>query len=100
MSYPNLTPAELERLALLSEELGEAQQAIGKILRHGYDECHPERRGSCNRHELEKELGDVRAAIVLMLAAGDIHDGSMEQYAKEKAARVGRYMHHQEKRDA
>jgi hypothetical protein len=39
MEYFNsLTPAELERLSLLLEELGEAQQAIGKILRHGYKE--------------------------------------------------------------
>lgn len=33
--FNQLSPAEAERLALLSEELGEAQQAIGKILRHG-----------------------------------------------------------------
>lgn len=31
--FNGLTPAEAERLALLLEELGEAQQAIGKILR-------------------------------------------------------------------
>lgn len=31
-----LNDAQSERLALLLEELGEAQQAIGKILRHGY----------------------------------------------------------------
>ena len=39
--FNQLTPAEAERLALLLEELGEAQQAIGKILRHGYASTHP-----------------------------------------------------------
>ena len=37
-----LTLSRLERLALLLEELGEAQQVIGKILRHGYDSRHPD----------------------------------------------------------
>lgn len=38
MSQPfnQLTNAQAERLHILLEELGEAQQAIGKILRHGY----------------------------------------------------------------
>ena len=37
MAFNKLSAAEAERLALLLEELGEAQQAIGKILRHGYE---------------------------------------------------------------
>jgi hypothetical protein len=37
VNFNGLAPAETERLALLLEELGEAQQAIGKILRHGYE---------------------------------------------------------------
>lgn len=36
-----LTPAEAERLFYLLEKLGEAQQAIGKILRHGYESYDP-----------------------------------------------------------
>lgn len=40
--FNRLTPAEAERLALLAEECGEAIQAIGKILRHGYESNHPE----------------------------------------------------------
>ena len=52
-----LTPAESERLALLSEEMGEAIQAIGKILRHGYESTGPKTIVR-NRTSLEKELGD------------------------------------------
>jgi len=51
-----LSAAQVERLALLVEELGEASQAAGKILRHGfrqpglpYD----------NARDLSLELGDV-----------------------------------------
>jgi hypothetical protein len=36
MKFSNeLSDAEVERLAILAEEMGEAQQCIGKILRHG-----------------------------------------------------------------
>ncbi len=41
MAFNGLTDAQAERLALLLEELGEAQQAIGKILRHGYESMSP-----------------------------------------------------------
>lgn len=41
-NFNGLSPAETERLALLSEEMGEVQQAIGKILRHGYESIHPD----------------------------------------------------------
>ena len=34
MSFNKLSDAETERLAILAEEMGEAQQAIGKIIRH------------------------------------------------------------------
>jgi hypothetical protein len=47
--FNRLTPAEAERLALLLEELGEAQQIIGKILRHGYESYHPDDPETTNR---------------------------------------------------
>lgn len=68
-----LSPAEIERLAWLLEELGEAQQAIGKIMRHGWnskDPTNPHHKG--NRHDLEVEMADVYAAISLMSNEGDI----------------------------
>jgi NTP pyrophosphatase (non-canonical NTP hydrolase) len=93
---PGLTPAELERLALLSEELGEAQQAIGKILRHGYDSCHPERPRSDNRTELQEELGHVSAAIHLLCESGDVDRDSIAYEEQSKLGRVHRYLHHQD----
>ena len=98
MAIPGLNAAELERLALLLEELGEAQQAIGKILRHGYESRHPSG-GATNRVSLEAELGDVCAAIALMCEAGDLRDDSLQVAAVDKLGRVDRYLHHQESCD-
>jgi NTP pyrophosphatase (non-canonical NTP hydrolase) len=91
---PGLTSEQLERLALLSEELGEAQQAIGKILRHGYESHHPDG-GLCNREYLERELGDVMAAVTLLTMPRDVLLGSIERYRVAKLKRVYVYLHHQ-----
>ena len=64
-SFNKLTPAEAERLALLSEECAEVIMAIGKILRHGFESRHPNG-GPTNRQTLERECGDLRHAVLLM----------------------------------
>ena len=64
-----LDNAQIERLALLVEELGETQQAIGKILRHGYNSCHPKTRVP-NKISLERELGDVAFAVDMLIKSG------------------------------
>lgn len=92
--FNKLTPAEAERLALLSEELGEAQQAIGKILRHGYESRHPEG-GPTNRESLERELGDVRCAESLLTEASDLNPANIQAEAFNKSAKVRQYLHHQ-----
>ena len=100
MPFNQLTDAEAERLALLLEELGEAQQAIGKILRHGYASMRPMNveadNDIYNRDDLEKELGDVAAAISLMCDAGDINPLRIKQYQLQKLENVEKYLHHQE----
>ena len=63
--FNGLTASEAERLFLLLEELGEVQQVIGKILRHGYESHHPNG-GPNNRTLLEMELEDVLAALHLL----------------------------------
>lgn len=93
--FNQLTPAEAERLALLLEEMGEAQQAIGKILRHGYQSTHPDR-DETNRYELECEIGDVKAAILLMEVAGDINAAGARHSRDLKLEKVRQYLHHQE----
>lgn len=93
-----LTLAETERLALLLEEMGEAQQAIGKILRHGYESVNPDLpppAGDTNRANLERELGDVLVAIDMMLDGGDILAWRLEDRKRVKAHRVRQWLHYQ-----
>jgi len=97
MPFNQLTPAEAERLALLSEELGEAQQIIGKILRHGYENCNPyDVNRIKNRNLLEKELGDVHAAIRLMLRSNDISSSEIRYFKEFKLKKIEKYLHHNE----
>lgn len=101
MSEPfsnKLTPAEAERLAFLAEECGECVQAIGKILRHGYESRNPTddpHNSSSNRQTLEKEMGDVRAAMIMLCNAGDISRQLVHYNAEQKLANVRMWMHHQ-----
>jgi hypothetical protein len=97
MSYEHfnkLTPAELERLSILSEELGEAIQVIGKILRHGYNSCHPNG-GPDNKRLLEAECGDIRTAMIRLCNAGDLSKENIHARADFKLQHQP-YLHHQE----
>ena len=90
-----LTAAEIERLALLAEECGEVIQAVGKILRHGYESTHPDG-GATNRELLEEELGDLRHAQDRMTLAKDVNVRAIEEAKQEKAERITAYLHHQQ----
>ena len=91
-----LSDAQLERLAILSEEMGEAQQIIGKIIRHGYESKDPTIKDSETNHSLlEKELGDVRAAIQLMVWARDVPEDAILRRIEQKLIKIGPYLHHQ-----
>ena len=90
-----LTPAEAERLAWLLEEMGEAQQAIGKVLRHGYESRHPDG-GPSNREHLTEEIGHVRAAITLLVGEKDVSGVRVVMAMEAKLHRVWRWLHHQE----
>ena len=92
--FNQLTPAEAERLAILSEECGEVIQAIGKILRHGYDSKHPDG-GPTNRGQLELELGDILCIGRLMCNENDIRKSAIEDRAKTKPAKLIKFTHHQ-----
>jgi NTP pyrophosphatase (non-canonical NTP hydrolase) len=96
-NFNELTAAEAERLALLLEEMGEAQQAIGKILRHGYHSENPDTQDHVdNRMMLEKELGDVSHAIDRMIRASDINREVIANFRRKKAKKVEKYLHHQD----
>jgi len=92
--FNKLSPSEHERLALLSEECGEVVQAIGKILRHGYESCHPDG-GLSNRLLLEKEVGDVFYAIQAMTKDGDLCAENIDIERQKKVLTVKKYLHHQ-----
>jgi len=93
--FNKLSPAEAERLALLAEELGEAIQAIGKILRHGYESRHPKKLdGSNNRDDLTKELGHVCHSIDLMIENTDIRADAVDFFTAQKRHTVKEYLHH------
>lgn len=88
--------SELERLALLAEECGEVQVAIGKILRHGWESVDPTCADSpTNRQFLETELGDVMYAMQLMGDAGDIRPNRVATAKGKAAANKPQWLHYQ-----
>lgn len=96
-NFNQLTPAETERLACLAEEMGEAIQVIGKILRHGYDSFSPkDPLQTTNRTLLERELGDVRYWMIEMCINDDLIKANIHAYADAKSIKVKPYLHHQE----
>lgn len=79
---------ERELLGIFTEEMGEALQVIGKIMRHGWS---PEHEGVKynNLADLEREMGDVRAAMIRLCAAGVTSKEKIHQRAEEKLAPGG-----------
>lgn len=97
--FNNLTPAQTERLAILAEELGEVQQIIGKVLKHGYESCNPDNLDlRTNRQLLLAELTDVEAAITIIgrdipeLYSTPAHDQEVNRAMLKKL----RWSHHQD----
>lgn len=88
---------EIERLAILAEEAGEFIQAIGKILRHGYDSFHPDKPlDGDNRDHLCQELGDLRYIVNFMEHRGDFDGTTVDAYCSVAADKKPKYMHHQD----
>lgn len=92
--FNDLTPGQAERLALLLEELGEAQQAIGKILRHGYNSRHPDG-GPTNQESLEREMGDVLVALEMLYEGSDLSRISVLEQQSIKSLKIKKHLHHQ-----
>lgn len=97
MNFNELTDAQTERLALLAEECGEVVYVVGKILRHGYESQNPlDPKAITNVRMLEKELGDLRNAIQMMVNAGDLFERDIETAQRKKAETIHEWLHHQE----
>lgn len=92
---PGLSPAEIERLAILAEECGEVVQAVGKVLRHGWESQSPYG-GKTNRVALEREIGNVRAIVNLMLDSRDVRLGDVQSWQRSKRVALEKWTHYQE----
>jgi NTP pyrophosphatase (non-canonical NTP hydrolase) len=89
-----LAAAEFERLSILIEEMGEALQVAGKILRHGWEPTEAGVRYD-NRADLQRELGDVRAAMIRLCDAGDLNKFEIHARADEKLSPGGTILRRQ-----
>lgn len=97
MNFSNeLSEAQIERLAVLSEELGEAQQCIGKILRHGFDSYNPVIDTGTNRRSLERELGDVYEAILMLCRSRDLSEAEINHRQAQKRINIQKWLHYPE----
>jgi len=95
MANNNLTDAEDERLSFLTGELGETLAEIARIQRFGYASTFPGKEET-NREALERELGDVVHAIVLMMTNGDISPPAISKRIHEKSISCRPYLFHQD----
>lgn len=95
-SFNQLTPPEAERLALLAEECAEVIHAVGKILRHGYASVNPTEPypNPDNRGTLTKELGDLSAAVWLLVANRDVEHHAVKHHERAKLKNVKQYLHY------
>lgn len=97
MKFNNgLTDAQLERLALLSEECGEVVQMVGKTIRHGFESFHPrDENQTSNRRLLENEIGNIIVALEFLVEAEDLSEDRITAAIEAKKLTVGKYLHHQ-----
>ena len=86
------TTGQVERMATLNEECGEVTQVIGKILRFGIDSDNNGELPESNRAMLNRELGDVLAALFICVAAGDVDFPTVKMHAEAKAHRIVRHL--------
>lgn len=96
MNINKLSNSELERLAILSEEMGECVQRIGKIIRFGYENYNPyDQLKITNKELLEIELGQIEAIIGLMKLNGDIDKNTIEKAIENKLAKLKEWTNYQ-----
>lgn len=93
--YTGLRSGQRELLDVLNEELHESGQAIGKALRHGYEEYSPfDETKTTNRENLERELGHVLAMVSALAIAGDMRMTEIKAHTMAKFVSVSKYLRH------
>lgn len=95
MPHSSLSDAEVERIAFLSGELCEAGAELQRVIRFGYASSHPDKKET-NREAVEKEIGDVVHAIILMMTNGDISPSVISKRIQEKSISCRPYLFHQD----
>lgn len=93
MSYDNqLSDAQEERLKLLTEECAEVIQMAQKVMRFGYFSSHHDYNYVSNIALLTKELGDLKAAISLMVKNYDVDIRQLDQAESDKNERMRQFL--------
>lgn len=92
--FNKLEPDEAERLAILIEEMSEVQHIACKILRHGYESTNPDGDSTTNRGLLEKEIGDVRHIIQMMVLGEDLRELYINDAQIRRHDTLTKYLHH------
>ena len=91
---PGLSPAQIERLALLAEECGEVVHAVGNVLRYGW-QTHSPYGGPTNRVLVERKVGSLRSVAGLMIEAGDLRRGDIKCWERKSRETACAWMRHQ-----
>lgn len=102
---PYLSPAQLERLAILQGELAKVSQVVSKIMRHGYESWNPDNPNVIidqagihhpnNLDDLEKELGHLFHSIRMLSDIHEISNKAMHEAHINKRETIRRWLHHQ-----
>jgi NTP pyrophosphatase (non-canonical NTP hydrolase) len=93
--FNKLSPAEVERLAILVEECGEVIQVVGKTLRHGWNPIdHNTGIQYDNRADLEKEIADTRVVTKMMFDNNDIDPTHLVTRVIDKERSIQKHLHH------
>lgn len=91
-----LSIAEAERLDMLQEEASEIIKACAKIKRHGYNNFNPDNPDAgTNKDQLERELLDLDAIVLLMMVSNDMDSSKTMEDAVNVLDRKSKYMHFQ-----
>lgn len=97
--FNELSPSEVERLAMLAEEAAEVIQVVNKILRHGYDAVNPtldEGQQITNRLHLAIEVGQFIAVASELTDHKDINRDEVTIADNQKMNKARQWMHHYE----
>lgn len=96
MNFIKPSNSELERLAILAEEMAESSKIINKIIRFGYENYNPyDALKITNRELLAIELGHVEAMINLLIDNNDIDKETIEKSIDNKIIKVKEWTFYQ-----